>query len=362
MNKILAICTSPDKGGLELYFIKLVNHYHNSTKNIFSICKKDSYICKNVKSPLFGLGKISILNIFINIYKIIKIIKTHNIDIIHVSWTKDLFFAVLIKMFSKKKIKIVYYRQMKITRNKKDFYHKFIYENIDLVIVITQNLLNDCKKYLSINPQRIKKLTYGITKPSGKKSIIKTDFFKDINFNINYFTIGVFSRIEEQKGQHLVIESINELSKYNIQLLLIGHCMNQDYLNHLMSLVTKYSLTNRVKVMSFTKKPMEIMSVLDTVILPTYEETFGLVMAESMLMGTPVIGSDAGGVPEIITHEENGLLFKTKDYHSLSNNIEKLYCSKDLRKKLSINADIFATERYNYDNHFKRLQELISNL
>ena len=57
-----------------------------------------------------------------------------------------------------------------------------------------------------------------------------------------------------------------------------------------------------------------------------------------------------------------GLLFKTKDYHSLSNNIEKLYCSKDLRKKLSINADMFATERYNYDNHFKRLQELISNL
>ena len=36
--------------------------------------------------------------------------------------------------------------------------------------------------------------------------------------------------------------------------------------------------------------------------------------------------------------------------------------SKDLRKKLSINADMFATERYNYDNHFKRLQELISNL
>ena len=51
------------------------------------------------------------------------------------------------------------------------------------------------------------------------------------------FTIGVFSRIEEQKGQHLLIEAIQ--SKHKIQLCIIGHCMNEKYKNKLINISSK---------------------------------------------------------------------------------------------------------------------------
>ena len=57
MNKILAICTSPDKGGLELYFVNMVNHFHSSEKNIAAVCKEDSQISKLIKSPVIGVTK-----------------------------------------------------------------------------------------------------------------------------------------------------------------------------------------------------------------------------------------------------------------------------------------------------------------
>ena len=47
MNRLLALCTSPDQGGLELYFIKFIKHYDDE-KSVYAACSKDSYISKNI--------------------------------------------------------------------------------------------------------------------------------------------------------------------------------------------------------------------------------------------------------------------------------------------------------------------------
>ena len=46
MNKMLALCMSPDQGGLELYFLKFVKYYAND--NLFVACTRNSYITKNI--------------------------------------------------------------------------------------------------------------------------------------------------------------------------------------------------------------------------------------------------------------------------------------------------------------------------
>jgi len=121
-------------------------------------------------------------------------------------------------------------------------------------------------------------------------------------------------------------------------------------------------LSSKIAFTPFFESPMKIMPMLDLIILPTYEETFGLVVAESMLMGTPVIGSNAGGVPEIISDNYNGLLFESRNYKSLSKKILSIYESEDLRIKLSNNAKIFANEHYNYQKHFTKLTDIIQRL
>jgi glycosyltransferase involved in cell wall biosynthesis len=279
-----------------------------------------------------------------------------------VSWTKDLFLAALVKLFSKKQVKIIYHRQMKITRYKKDFYHNFIYKSISIVLVITKGLLIDCQKYLPIDGNKIIELPYGISLPDNNKIYDKKIFLNDLKLKEDIFTIGVFSRIEEQKGQHLVIEALNLLPEKNIQLVVVGHCMDLSYQNGLIEMINKYKMSHRVAFTPFIESPMKLMPMLDLIILPTYEETFGLVVAESMLMGTPVIGSNAGGVPEIISDEHNGLLFESKNYKSLSEKIISIYKSEEFRVKLSNNAKIFANKHYDYQKHFSRLESIIQKL
>ena len=113
MNKMLALCMSPDQGGLELYFLKFAKYYNND--NLFVACTRNSYISKNIIENKLECNPKGFINNILNFLKLRKYIVDKDIDIIHVSWSKDLFLAILLKVFSKKYLKIVFYRQMKIS-------------------------------------------------------------------------------------------------------------------------------------------------------------------------------------------------------------------------------------------------------
>jgi len=357
MNKILAICTSPDKGGLELYFAKLVNYFYSQNKQVWAICRENSAIESSLNIQPLTIKKVSVLNIFIQALSICKIINKNNINIIHIGWGKDLLLAVLVKIFSKKSLKLIYYRQMKITRSKKDFYHKYIYSYIDLLLVITEKLKDEALYFTTMHKDQVQKLLYGVESPEIETKDTRNKFLRELGLNEKIYTIGVFSRIEEQKGQHLVIEAMNLLGDTPLQLVIVGHSMDDSYKAKLKTLIEDYNFESKVKFIPFIDKPMRVMPFFDVIILPTYEETFGLVVVESMMMSVPVIGSNAGGVPEIINDNDNGLLFSTKDFNSLRDKILLLMNSKDLRVKLSNNGKLYANKHYNYDKHFELLEK-----
>ena len=75
----------------------------------------------------------------------------------------------------------------------------------------------------------------------------------------------------------------------------------------------------------------------DFLVLPSFSESFGLVLIEALACGKPVIGSDVGGISEII-NDDVGLLVNPNDVSSISNSIDKLVDNEDLRVSLSRNA------------------------
>ena len=360
-NKVLAICLSPDRGGLELYFMKLVQYYKNHGHNIHVACSKYSYISKSIKDNKVECVQTGLLKTLSNFFILRSFIVTNKLTILHVSWSKDIFIALMLKLLTPGNIKIIFYRQMKIPNLKNSSYHKFAYQNIDQLLVITNNLRDEAYKNLPINRNKIKKLTYGIKKPDEDYSINKNDFIKKNNINPDIFSIGVFSRVEEQKGQHLVLEAMNRSSN-EMQLCIIGHSMSKSYKDRLIADAYEFGLSNNLKFVDFVNSPMTYMSFFDLVILPTYEETFGLVVAEAMFMNVPVIGSNAGGVPEIISDGDNGLLFQSKNAIDLTKKIDMIFENSSLRDKLVGNAYEYAHKEYNYDNHFNQLEKIFDSL
>ena len=81
----------------------------------------------------------------------------------------------------------------------------------------------------------------------------------------------------------------------------------------------------------------DIIPSCDVLVLPSFSESFGLVLIEALACGKPVIGSDVGGITEIIT-EEVGLLVNPRKISSIAKTIDKIINDEELRNALSMNA------------------------
>lgn len=73
-------------------------------------------------------------------------------------------------------------------------------------------------------------------------------------------------------------------------------------------------------------------------VVPSLDEAFGYVCIESLAVGTPVIGSRVGGIPEIVRDKKDGFLFKPGDAHDLANKIQLFFTPENDRPKMQSNA------------------------
>lgn len=362
-KNILEICLSPDLGGLELYMSRC-SHELSKSFNIFCAISEKSRLDSYLEDlNLLKLKRKSSFSLMAS-YKLAKYIDTHNIDIIHLHWTKDIPIVVFAKIFSKRKPKIVQTRHMTMTRFKNDFYHKFLYKNIDVVICVTKALEEQLNKFIpnEIRP-KIKTIYLGAN-DTKRFSTQEIEAYKNELTIQNDFMVGLVGRINEFKGQYLLIEAMRELvSKgLNIKAFIVGHAMNEKYLEQLKQKVSDYKLENSLKFLGFINSPSKFMQACDVILMTSKNETFGLVTIEAMKNNTTVIGANHGGVLEIIDDNKTGLLFQSGDYKDLALKIERIYNDTHLKQSLSENARKKVDEEFDNNKQYKKLIEFFENL
>ncbi|MBI4786375.1 MAG: glycosyltransferase [Chloroflexi bacterium] len=81
-------------------------------------------------------------------------------------------------------------------------------------------------------------------------------------------------------------------------------------------------------------------------VLPSIREGMGLVLAEALLCGAPVVAANSGGVTDIVKDGETGLLFPEGDAAALAAAISKLLNDPALAKRLAANGRVWVRERF----------------
>ena len=360
--KVLEICMSNGFGGLELYVLKVANFFSQSDYECNILTRKDSFLFNKLSENKISCDSFTSVFRYLPIfsaYKLAKYIDSNKIDVIHIHWGNDLFFAVLAKIFAHSNVKLVYTRQMSLTRKKHDIYHRFLYKNVDAYLTITKALYNDALKYLPLKSEYIHLLYYGVPAVNDNNSGCEK-YISESSMDRDVFRFAIFGRIERGKGQHLVVEAVKKLFEQGkkIQLAMIGHIMDKKYFTQLEVEIKNNKLENCIFYLGFHDNPTSIMPCFDTVILATKCETFGLVLPEAMRSGVAVVGSNCGGVPEIIKHEKTGLLFESQNVTDLTRQLSKLVDDKDFCARLAMAGKKDADERFSEEKHFDKLIEL----
>ena len=103
-----------------------------------------------------------------------------------------------------------------------------------------------------------------------------------------------------------------------------------NYRKSLQTLIAKLGLKNKVRLVGFRKDIPNIIAALDIVVHSSVApEPFGLVIAEAMAMGKPIVAARAGGIPEIVQDGIMGLLFEPGNSSALAEAILAILKDKE---------------------------------
>lgn len=361
-KNILEVCFSPDLGGLELYMQNCAKDL-SADFNVLSVINKNSKLKNYFKNSAYNFIELKRKNSFSTalIWKLSKIIDEHKTDIIHFHWTKDLPIIVFAKFLSKQKPKIIQTRHMTMTRFKNDFYHKFLYKNVDTIICVTKELENQIEKFISSDIRPKTEVLYLGVKDAcyfSKEDIEKQKEELEVE---NAFMIGFVGRINESKGQYLLIEAMKELIKkdLDIKAYFVGSAMDESYLDLLKQKIKDYKLEDKLFFLGFIKEPNKFMQTCDVIVTASKNETFGLVVIEAMNNKVAVIASKNGGFLEIIDDEKNGLLFENQNSKDLASKIEILYKNDEYKKLIALNGKQKVDEIFSHDKQFEKLKKIL---
>jgi glycosyltransferase involved in cell wall biosynthesis len=108
-------------------------------------------------------------------------------------------------------------------------------------------------------------------------------------------------------------------------------------------------------------KLLNIIKKAELAVLPSYNENCPYAILESMSCGTPVVASNVGGIPEIITNEVDGLLVEPGQPEMLAEAIAKLLCDKTFRNTLGERAKLKIAKEFSWDANISKYVQCYSN-
>lgn len=361
---ILALCLSEGKGGLEFYIARMAMYLKPPEYNLHFCVKKSSPLDKllenTIQQKTYLEKRITYLPLS-SAVKLADLIDRLAIDCLFINWGADLPLAALAKAFAKRNPKLVYSRHMKITRPKRDVYHRWIYGQVDLFLTITEQLRAEALRFLPLSESQVKNCYLGVAKPNQQHGDCQQTL-QNIGLPAGDFPIALFGRIENGKGQHVLIEAMRILKqrKIIVQAAIIGHVMDHAYYNQLCESIRTAELEEQVSMVGFVEQPMSIMPCFKAVVLTTFEETFGLVLAEAMRCGIAVIGTRAGGVTEIIEEGISGLMFESGNARELADSLQALIEDTSKRNRLAKAGQERADKLFDETRHFEKLAQLLN--
>lgn len=204
--------------------------------------------------------------------------------------------------------------------------------NCNYIIAVSDFEKNKIKKYYK--KDNIYQIYNGYEKTKVlNKSITK----KELNIPDDYFVFSMIARVILEKGWIEALFAFSKFKYYNHSYFLaIGD--GADLIE-----VKKFVINNKIKNVifaGFQTEPSIYIKISDAVILPSYSESLGMSLIEALFENKPLIGTNVGGIPEIIKHENGdcGILVDMENQKpKIDNLINSMNLMHDNIEKYKVN-------------------------
>ena len=365
-KKILFLITQTKWGGAQKYVLQLAKYFAKKNEVHIAFGEKNNIdprfiaICEklNIKTiPVRNLVRsIKLDQDVFAISKILKLYKAGNYNLVHLNSSKaGLLGSVAAKLYSMNpmniRLRVVYTAHGFVFNEPGPAVKKRMYKMSEAFSTGIQNLI------ITVSDFDRQSAIKGNVCPAGKMFTIhngldfsKYEFFSKeearqklhLDKDKKYF--GTIASFYDSKGYRYLLEAIKKLKDSNSPLLTnhrwvwIGEGIN---LNYFKKLVEDNGLEKYIEIVKPTNKDWQYLKAFDYFILPSVKEGLPYTILEAGIAKVPIITTEVGGIPEILTNEKTGLMIKPADPDALIEAMNRFNKDSNLRETLVNN---------NYDN------------
>lgn len=389
------------KGGSEKYYFELAKLLRErghevaffsmqNEKNIKTDCKE--YFVENI--DLNSNNKLKALDVIYsknNKEKMLQVIEEFKPDIIHVNNFQRQLSSSIITIAKKKNIPVVFtaHDLQAICPN-----ITMLDSNNNICSACMKGKYTNCIKKACIKDSKLKSLLgalegyfYRINKIYTKKIdyiITPSNFLKEkliedgipqekIETLYNFIDVEEYNKPTKDEGYALycgrlskekgILNLIEAFSKIDVGTLYIAGDGPEKA--KIENTIKEKKLDKRIKLLGMLEKEemkLYISNAKFVVVPSIWYENCPFSIIESLTMGKPVIGSNIGGIPELVQNGENGFTYEYSNIIELAKKMKELFTNEEIVKKLGENAKINAKKAYAKDTYYDKIIKIYNGL
>ncbi len=348
-------------GGLEKVLVTIALNLNKEKYNVSVWCvNKGGFFADKLAEE--GID-VKILNIStsrnpIAIYRLYKLLKHYKIDIIHTHAYSAGTVGRISAFLARVPVIISHNHSVHNYYNK--YYHlvewalSLITDRIICVSDIVNKFANETQ---GINAERLMTIYNGTNDiyPVHRNVTIKLK--EELGVPPEHTVIGTITHMEEHKGVLYLIQTASYLlkSRKDLIFLLVGDGAQE---KELRKLSANLNIEKNVLFTGERSDIPEILSLIDIFILPSLREGLGLSILEAMASGRPVIATNVGGIPEVVTDGVSGILVPPKNPEALQDAMVELLDDKEKQETMGFNGKRIYSERFNFRTMVDKIEEL----
>ncbi|MFA6016737.1 MAG: glycosyltransferase family 4 protein [Patescibacteria group bacterium] len=348
----------PYTSGVTTYPLKILSHLSKKNKVTALTFLYDKKLSNQVTHNQITIKRMPFL---FKVYKgfispqsliyFLKLVKSTDLLILNQPNFEGLFLAIFGRIFRKKIISI-FHCQVFLQGN---FINKIINSvlnfSMNIQLFLSYKIVVYTKDYIDSLPnfKLFKNKTLEILPPIKKSTEDKNYLKKLLKFKENNIWIGYGGRISSEKGLEYLIDAIKQLNNETINIVFAGpygkDVVGENvYYTKIVGELKEFKIKHLFLGNLTSKQLSAFYKTINMLVLPSINQTeaFGMVQAEAMINGTPVIASNLPGVRMPIKLTKMGIVTEQKNINQLIEAIKNILGNKNefTNKKLIKNAQL----------------------
>lgn len=192
---------------------------------------------------------------------------------------------------------------------------------------------------------------------SGARKRIRSEF----SLVDNDFVAIQVARLNALKDHQTALRAVHRLIEAmpNFKLLIAGDGEERGAIE---ATIHDLKLGNHVLLAGTRKDVADLLAASDMFLMTSISEGIPLTIIEAMAAGVPVVSTDVGGIPEMVTHEHSGLLTRAGDDQALAAAISRMQKDDALRENCIRNGLQVAQQKFSLDTMLNGYKQIYSEM